>query len=190
MEPFLSPKPKQVHFTDDIYEAPLRRRGTIAARQGEGALSAELWTIFRTRKPALRLRIRPDAVQTPKNAGQAYALSVTPKGIAIAACTRIGALYALQTLKQLKTAPGKFRCCEITDYPDTEWRICARPLLCGEGLRGALDWGDGRRAFVARWKREIDYALACRYNGIFCNGMTLNPGIRPGFAADMRLLNR
>ena len=188
MELFLAPKPKQVQFTDGFYEAP-RRNGARSASVGKNVVRSVAARLFPGCKPALRLAIRRGAVQAPKNADQAYALSVTPKGIAVSACTNVGALYALQTLRQLRHG-NRFQCCEILDYPDTEWRVCARPLLCGEGLRGALDWGDGRRAFVTRWKHEIDFALACRYNGIFCHGMTLDTDCWPGFADDMRAINR
>ncbi len=137
----------------------------------------------------LQIICQPDTVKAPCNADQAYYLDVYYDGIGILGNTEIGILYALQTLKQLKTGPNSFRCAKILDWPDQELRICARPLLCGEGNRSALAWGDGRQEEIKRWQHEIDFALNCRYNGMFVHGFTWNTQPYPNFASEMRALN-
>ena len=188
-EIFLSPKPKQVTYSAGVYKVS-GQDSDKASLGFDGVFGREVRQLFGRRPFVLKKTVRSGLVKVPKVPEQAYHLKVTPKGISITANTQTGALYALQTLRQLKIAPATFQCCDIVDYPDTEWRVAARPLLCGEVCRSALDWGDGRAAFLKRWKFEIDFALASRYNGIFCYGPTLDIDCWPEYAKDMRMLNR
>lgn len=52
---------------------------------------------------------------------EGYYISVTPKGITLAAADERGLFYGAQTLKQL-VRDGQWAVCEITDYPDVRYR--------------------------------------------------------------------
>lgn len=188
MELFLAPKPKCVEFTGNVYIPQATNQD--ACNYKSTIFQKELRKVFPRLNACVKTTVRKGLVKAAANAEQAYSLIVSPKGITIRANAEIGALYALQTLKQIKGKSTKIQCCNITDYPDTEWRVCSRPLILAEGTRSALDWGDGRKGFMTRWKQEIDYALSCKYNGIFCYGMTLDTDCWQGYARDMRYLNR
>lgn len=62
-----------------------------------------------------------DMTVVPGMAGEAYTLTVTPSGAAVAAGSARAAFYALQTLKALRVEAG-FRCAEISDSPDFQLR--------------------------------------------------------------------
>lgn len=66
-----------------------------------------------------------DKASLPHNDG-AYALTVTPKGIEVAARTDLGAYYAVATLLQLLESPqaeaGMLPALAITDYPEMTFR--------------------------------------------------------------------
>lgn len=188
---FPIPRPKQMHQRPDVLNISGFKAQSSAVIPESAVVRTELRRLFGNHQGALlSLDCRAGAVIAPRVPEQAYQLAVNAAGVAIAANTAIGVLYALQTLRQLKIAPGVFRGAEIFDYPDVELRIGARPLLCGESGRNALEWGDGRSARLGRWRREIDFALQCRCNGIFAHGFDWNTRVYPGFARDMRQLNR
>lgn len=128
-------------------------------------------------------------VDAPHVAEQAYMLEVSPREVTIKANTAIGALYAVQTFRQLQDQSGARPTVLIHDWPDVEIRIAGRPLLCAETRRSALDWGDGIDAFISRWKHEIDFALQYRFNAFYAWGFSWNPEAFPGFGRCFRELN-
>ncbi len=190
---FLSPKPKKCLLKEGHFSISCKTTQNKSAFSFNNSfLNKRLAVILgkTAAKENIEIICRPGTVEVPCNADQAYSLKVQPERIIIAGNTETGLLYALQTLSQLEISRRRFQCAEILDWPDQELRICARPLLCGEGNRSALAWGDGQRAEIKRWHNEIDFALRCRYNGIFVHGFTWNTKPYPGFARSMRALNK
>ena len=188
---FITPCPKQIEWKEGEFALPSTIRQTEKVFYCCNKLiTNELHSIIGKNGMGLvKIRIDDGAVDAPSVPSQAYMLKVSHDGIDISANTDIGALYALQTLRQLKRGPRRFACVSILDWPDAELRIAARPLLCGEATRSALEWGDGKAALMRRWRHEIDFALRYRYNGIFVHGFTWDTHAWRGFASDMRKLN-
>ncbi|NLZ63942.1 MAG: hypothetical protein GX902_09045 [Lentisphaerae bacterium] len=140
----------------------------------------------------IRLRIdwRSGAVPEAIVPMQAYRLAISEDAITITGGSALGALYGVIALLQWYDEANGLACVTITDWPDIDYRVSARPLLCGEACRQALDWGDGRIGFMRRWRYEIDFALRSRSNAIFCSGFDWNCAKYPQFSRDMRKLNR
>ncbi len=188
---FITPLPKQIEWKEGELVLSFNATKTRNVLSSHNRLIiSELRRIISKKYLLLvKIRIGDGIVDVPAVSSQAYSLEVSQDGIMIAANTEIGVLYALQTLRQLKSAPRRFACISILDWPDAELRIAARPLLCGEATRSALEWGDGKAALLRRWRNEIDFALRYRYNGIFVHGFTWDTHVWHGFAHDMRKLN-
>lgn len=190
---FLAPTPKELEWKDGCFILPSKHENALPSITFENTfLVREVRRILGQswENAFLHILSGKDCVKSPCNESQAYQLDVNPHGISIKANSETGLLYALQTLRQLKTKPGVFKCASIRDWPDMEFRICARPLLCAEACRSALAWGDGRKAEMKRWRREVDFALQCKYNGIYVHGCTWDTHPWKGFSRSMRALNR
>ena len=187
---FITPLPKQIEWKEEELVLPSKNSCTQKPLLHNKLILNKLCSIIGKKSLGLvNIRIGDGTVDAPAVPSQAYSLEVSQDGINISANTDIGALYALQTLRQLKRGPRSFVCASILDWPDAELRIAARPLLCGEATRSALEWGDGKAALLRRWRNEIDFALRYRYNGIFVYGFTWDTHVWRGFARDMRKLN-
>ena len=104
-----------------------------------------------------------------------------------------GILYATVTLKQLlKSKSGIITCPElcIRDYPDFEYRVACRWLICLEADRWSYDWGDGREKLLRRFREKLTFCLRHKINMIFFDGFEWNSRKYPEYAADMRQLNK
>ena len=187
---FITPRPKRIEWKVGVLVLPSAPLQTCKQKISNTIISKELRSISETADlKKVKISQGEGNVEAPAVPSQAYTLDVSLEGIEITANTEIGVLYALQTLRQLKQGPRKFACATIHDWPDAELRIAARPLLCGEAARTALEWGDGKASMLRRWRNEIDFALRYRYNGIFVHGFTWDTNLWRGFARDMRKLN-
>lgn len=65
----------------------------------------------------VRVRYVDSIAGVPRNAEEAYRLSVTRRGVRIEAVTEHGVWNARQTLSQLSDGQGQLPCCVITDWP-------------------------------------------------------------------------
>lgn len=112
--------------------------------------------------------------------------------VTLAAKNIFGILHAAMTLRQLiKNDNGNIFIPEvcISDYPDVEYRVGARWLLCAEACRWAYDWGDGREKLLKRIKTKIDFCMYNKINVIFFDGFSWNTEKYQEYSADMRMLN-
>lgn len=112
--------------------------------------------------------------------------------VLIASHGQIGLLYGAMSLRQLIKQDKDVISCQqvcIRDYPDHEYRVGARWLLCGECCRWSYDWGDGREKLIERFKTKIDRTLQNKSNMVFFDGFALNTKKYPGYAEDMCMLN-
>ena len=79
---------------------------------------------------------------------------------------------------------------QVRDFPDFRYRAAADWLLFAEINRWAYDWGDGKKAFVERIKRKLDFCLRYKINMVFFDDFGWNREKFPGYAQMMRKLNR
>ena len=103
-----------------------------------------------------------------------------------------GVLYAAVTLSQLMEPADDglaLREVRLRDYPDFRYRAASDWLLRAEWARWAYDWGDGKRAFVERIKRKLDFCLRFKINMVFFDGYGWNSEKFPGYSGMMRQLN-
>ena len=120
---------------------------------------------------------------------QAYVLDITSECIAIQSNAAIGALYAVETLRQLYEKKGELPLVHIHDWPDVAERIAARLTLCAEACRNALDWGDGIDGFERRMKEQIDFLLRNKANAMDVWGFSWKTNQFSGFGKCWRSLN-
>ena len=103
-----------------------------------------------------------------------------------------GVLYAVATLLQLMALDDdclRLPTCQVRDWPDVPWRMAADWLLEAELRMWAYDWGDGRRAYVGRIKRQLDFCLRHKINAVAFDGYGWVAERFPGYSAMMRELN-
>ena len=65
----------------------------------------------------IEVKLVPEIEGAKQNQEEAYRLVVTSKGIEVEATTEKGVYWALQTLRQLEEKNGRFKACEIIDWP-------------------------------------------------------------------------
>ena len=126
--------------------------------------------------------------------GQAYVLKAMPheRLLILAGSRPQGILYGAATLLDLLADPrqkGIIPSVHVRDYPDFKYRAAADWLLNAEINRWAYDWGDGRRSFLRRTKRKLDFCLRYKINMVFFDGFGWNSNKFPGYARMMRDLN-
>ncbi len=120
---------------------------------------------------------------------QAFVLDITRDGICIQSNKAAGALYAVETLRQLFEKEGELPLVHIHDWPDVAERIAARLTLCAEACRNALDWGDGIDGFERRMKEQIDFLLRYKANAMDVWGFSWKTKQFKGFGKCWRSLN-
>lgn len=65
----------------------------------------------------IEVKLVPEIKDAKLNQDEAYRLVVTSKGVQVEATTEKGVYWALQTLRQLEQKNGRFKACEIVDWP-------------------------------------------------------------------------
>ena len=121
-------------------------------------------------------------IRTLPDRGEVWMVAAGPQGL----------LYAAATLLQLLEPSEKglrIQEAHVRDYPDFPYRASADWLLRAEINRWAYDWGDGKKAFVRRIKRQLDFCLRYKINMVFFDGFGWNSEKFPGYAGMMRDLN-
>ncbi|MDA2929912.1 glycoside hydrolase family 20 zincin-like fold domain-containing protein [Acidobacteria bacterium AH-259-O06] len=136
------------------------------------------------------LRVLSDSKET----GQAYVLKsdINSNRVLLVGSSPLGVLYAATTLIQLWSGNSHGLAVpdvHVRDYPDFKYRSASDWLLRAELNRWAYDWGDGKRAFVQRIKRKLDFCLRFKINMVLFDGFAWNPERVPGYGAMMRELN-
>ena len=131
----------------------------------------------------------------PARAEQGYVLKVLPdrQQVWLIGGTAQGVLYAAASLLQImKPTDGGISIPQVTlrDFPDFRYRGASDWLLVAEVNRWAYDWGDGKKAFVERIKRKLDFCLRYKINLVFFDGFGWNSEKFPGYSRMMRELNR
>ncbi|MFN3408798.1 MAG: family 20 glycosylhydrolase [Limisphaerales bacterium] len=123
--PALLPLPRQIEWSGALFDA---RRFEITAPPEAGFAAAELERILMelggTRDPEgarITLRLGETRFASPES----YSLEVAADHVTAAAPQPVGLLYAVQTLRQLATAPSGrpvIAGCRLTDAPAFAWR--------------------------------------------------------------------
>ena len=126
--------------------------------------------------------------------GQAYVIKTDLEGqrLLLIGSAPLGVFYAATTLVQLWSAADGGLVIpevEVRDYPDFKYRAAADWLMRAELNRWGYDWGDGRRAYIRRIKRKLDFCLRFKINMVFFDGFGWNSEKVPGYGAMMRELN-
>ncbi len=126
-------------------------------------------------------------------AGQAYVILILPdrNEAWLVGSGAQGVLYAAASLAQwmdLHDGPS-LREAHIRDYPDFRFRAASDWLLQAEANRWAYDWGDGRRAYIQRVKRKLDFCLRYKINTVVFDGFGWKSEKAPGYSKMMRELN-
>lgn len=169
--PALLPQPTTVTFTDAGFALPetvtvslspdTPRMREIAGILG-GAL-ADLGIVMRRitardSSPAIRLRI-----SNPRPDDESYRLTATPRGVNIEAHAGAGALWGVQTLRQLLVRKGDrwvVAGATITDAPRYRWRgtmlDVGRHLFTVEYILKHLDWMSRYKLNVFHWHLTED----------------------------------
>ncbi|MCW5977923.1 MAG: hypothetical protein KIT09_07585 [Bryobacteraceae bacterium] len=167
-------------------------RARIVSKAGN-APGIVLWDYGASGEPPWPLAGEDRELLDPaKHFGQSYLLETrAPRQVWIAGSTSQGVLHGAATLAQLfervpegLAVPG----CRIRDYPDFRYRAAADWLLRAELNRWAYDWGDGRRNYIARIKRKLDFCARFKINMALFDGFGWTAEKRPGHAAMMREL--
>jgi Glycosyl hydrolase family 20, domain 2 len=126
--------------------------------------------------------------------GQGYVIRVLPgqREVWLIGTSSQGALNAAATLLQMlhSTSTGVgIPEAHIRDYPDFPYRAASDWLVEAEINRWAYDWGDGRKAYIRRVKRKLDFCLRYKINMVFFEGFAWNSEKIPGYAQMMREFN-
>lgn len=144
------------------------------------------------------LRLLSDAdrkvLNDPQETGQAYVIKTDLQGqrILLFGSAPLGVLYAATTLVQLWSVDdGELAVpeVEVRDYPDFKYRAAADWLMRAELNRWGYDWGDGRKAYMKRIKRKLDFCVRFKINMVFFDGFGWTAEKTPGYGAMMRELN-
>ncbi|MDA2927500.1 glycoside hydrolase family 20 zincin-like fold domain-containing protein [Acidobacteria bacterium AH-259-O06] len=130
----------------------------------------------------------------PQKTDQAYVIRMLPdrREIWLVGAAPQGVLYAAATLLQVMGPASNgvgIQEVHIRDYPDFRYRAASDWLLNAEINRWAYDWGDGKRAFMRRIKRKLDFCLRYKINLVVFDGFGWNSEKFPGYAQMMRELN-
>ena len=113
--------------------------------------------------------------------------------VIVSGSSAMGTLYGATTLVQAWEVKGHrlfLPSIDVKDFPDFRYRAAADWLLFAEINRWAYDWGDGRRAFVKRIKRKLDFCLRYKINMVFFDGFGWHSEKFPGYGFMMRELNQ
>ena len=156
------------------------------------------WSADSPLKPEITSLLSEEDKQTladPLRSGQSYVVRMDPgkENVIVAGCSPMGVLYGATTLMQiLQAQSGKLfiPVVHIRDFPNFKYRAAADWLLFAEINRWAYDWGDGRRAFVKRIKRKLDFCLRYKINMVFFDGFGWHSEKFPGYSSLMRELNQ
>ena len=134
------------------------------------------------------------ALGLPRPEPEAYRLTVDGTRIAVTAPTWRGLLCGWATLRQLLAPESgevpKLRDAEIDDAPDIRYRAASRWLVDLEGTGMAYDWGTGPADTFRRYREKIDFAMRHKINFVFFEGFSFELDKYPGYADDLRSLNR
>ncbi len=146
--------------------------------------------------PILRLLSDADrkVLNDSNDTGQAYVIKTDLQGqrILLLGSAPQAVLYAATTLVQLwSVKDGELAIpeVEVRDYPDFKYRAAADWLMRAELNRWGYDWGDGRRAYMERIKRKLDFCVRFKINMVFFDGFGWIAEKTPGYGAMMRELN-
>lgn len=125
--------------------------------------------------------------------GQGYVIRIFPdrKEAWLVGSDAQGVLYAAASLVQWMDSDDgpRLREAHIRDYPDFRYRAASDWLLQAEANRWAYDWGDGRRAYIQRVKRKLDFCLLYKINMVVFDGFGWKSEKVPGYSSMMRELN-
>ena len=125
---------------------------------------------------------------------EAYRLTVSGTRIAVTGSTWRGLLCGWATLRQLLDPESgevpALRDAEIDDWPDIRYRAASRWLVDLEGTGMAYDWGTGPADTFRRYREKIDFAMRHKINFAFFEGFSFRLDKYPGYADDLRSLNR
>lgn len=143
--------------------------------------------------PALTLRLDGDAPfarRLSRDARpEAYRLEVGAQSVEIVATEPEGLLRGAASLVQLLHVDGGIAYVpQITliDWPNFRYRCASDWLLNVEANRWSYDWGDGRRACLARIKRKLDLCFAYKINQVWFDGFGWDLTRCPGYAELVR----
>lgn len=126
--PALIPMPQSVTWTNDQFDlnncheiliADESLRGEAVRLQKE--LEMDVGIRLAASGKAGSIFLQPGKVRAPRQADEAYRLSVTRDSVVLIANTAHGIFNGIQTLMQLMDGQ-KLRGCKITDYPAFAWR--------------------------------------------------------------------
>ena len=167
-----------------------QRRGTRISLVDWGAdspLKAEITALLSEKDKQL--------LTDPSRSEQSYVVRMDSekKEIVVAGSSPMGVLYGATTLRQiLQAESGRLfvPVVHVRDFPDFKYRAAADWLLFAELNRWAYDWGDGKRAFVKRIKRKLDFCLSYKINMVFFDGFGWHSEKFPGYGSLMRELNQ
>ena len=125
---------------------------------------------------------------------EAYRLVIAGSRISVTGATWRGILCGWATLRQLlDPESGKvpaLRDTEIEDRPDIRTRAASRWLVAFEAFGMAYDWGGGPADTFRRYRDKIDFAMRHKINFAFFEGFSFELDKYPGYADDLRELNR
>ena len=144
--------------------------------------------------PAAKWELRL-ALGYPHPEPEAYRLTVAGTRIAVTASTWRGLLCGWATLRQLAAPENgerspSLRDAEIDDAPDIRIRAASRWLVAFEAFGMAYDWGTGPADTFRRYREKIDFAMRHKINFAFFEGFSFQLDKYPGYADDLRELNR
>ena len=129
----------------------------------------------------------------PDKRVEAYRLEACEDGIDISALTSEGLLRGVATLFQLaRYEKGTLKApyVLINDWPNFRYRCGADWLVNVECNRWAYDWGDGRKEFLERIKRKLDFCFNHKLNMVWFDGFGWDTERFPGYAALMKECNQ
>lgn len=138
---------------------------------------------------AVRLRVDADAPFARRLARDArpesYRLEVSARDVEIVAVDPEGLLRGAATLMQLLQSDGGvvyLPQLTLVDWPNFRYRCASDWLMNAEVNRWSYDWGDGRRACLARIKRKLDLCFAYKINQVWFDGFGWDLKRCPGYA--------
>lgn len=129
----------------------------------------------------------------PEQRIEAYRLTVDPGRVELAALTPEGLLRGAATLLQISRFEARrlrIPCAMLLDWPAFRYRCAADWLVNVECNRWALDWADGRKAFLERVKRKLDFCFLHKINLVWFDGFGWDTERFRGYAPLMRTCTR